>query len=321
MTSLRLYSELDLLNIIIAMSSEHNSGAIDNIFFKEGYRIVSIDRSVDTAVGTVKFDIYLSNPIKNTSLGFELKGFKASNLETEQLNKYESLPVKQYLSVGGAFYKDIDTHNLQTILGINKSRVATVTDFLQANGYNFPVLTVDSTINSLQIVYRRIIDKEICEKLSDFFYNSLKIPTIIFYDKESKLQHVAPRVINKIFQYAKINHLEFTINEVVNETFCSIPDLHNLIGTDIKKAVMDKIKKILKDMSKKEFSSYLYWDSQNKKWLIKRINRNSHQNTDAAFLQLGKQYISRLKQEVSTPFTGFEQLSLFEDDEAIENIN
>jgi hypothetical protein len=320
MSSSQLYSELDILNIIIAMSLEQKSSGIDNIFYQEGYRIVSIDRSVDTDLGTIKYDIYLSNLDKNLSFGFEIKGFKASNLELEQLEKYKNIPVKQYLVVGGAFYKDIDTHQLQTIIGVNKSSERHVTEFIKLHGFTFPILSIDREKASIQIVCERIIDNEIYTKLSTIMYNSSGISPYIHYDKESKLYEIAPRLINKIFQLAKIDCLEFSVDRIVEETYCSIPDLHTIIGADVKKSVKAKIKKILKDMSDNEFSSYLSWDSQNKKWRIHKISSKSHQNTDTAFRQIGKQYVERLRQNANASDEGYEQLSLFDGDEMLEEV-
>ncbi|MGG4043116.1 peroxiredoxin family protein [Bacillus smithii] len=321
MTSLQLYSELDLLNIIIAMSFDHNSSGVENIFYQEGYRIVSIDRSVDIDVGTIKYDIYLSNWEKNMSLGFELKGLKASNLELEQFNKYQNIPIQQYITVGGAFYQDINTHRLQTVIGINKSREEEVKNFIQLHGFTFPLLTIDRDSSIIQIVYNELIDKKMHTKLQHVFYDTFGIPTYIFYDKESKDYQIAPRIINKIFQFAKNDKSVFSVNEIIEETYCAIPGLYQIIGPDVKKSVIVKIKKILRDMSKNEFSSYLKWDHVNKKWSIKRISSNSHFNTDSAFLQLGKQYVDRLKQNLSYPLKGdnfAEQLSLFDYEEMLE---
>ncbi|WP_057767776.1 hypothetical protein [Cytobacillus praedii] len=320
MNSFQLYSELDLLNLIITMSLESKTGDIDNIFFKEGYKIVSIDRSVLTNMGTIKYDIYLSNQVKDISLGFELKGFKASNLTSDQLNKYQSLPIKQYLLLGGAFYQDLDNHRLQTIIGINKSRESLVKEFIQLNGFTFPLLLVDQKTSSIEISTEQLIDNELYLKLKNILFDTLKIPTFIFYDKESKLHHIAPRIINKIFQYAKLDMMEFSVDKITEETYCGIPGLNNVIGIDIKKSVVGKIKKILKEMASNEFSSYIVWNSSNKKWEIKRINSKSHPNTDTAFLQLGKQYVDRLRNGMNLPTIGFEQLTLFDYDEVLEEI-
>ncbi len=79
------------------MCLEKNIPALDNIFYKEGYKIISIDRSVKTSIGTVKYDVFLSNTTKDVSLGFELKGSKASNLDEKQLQKYTYIPTEEYI--------------------------------------------------------------------------------------------------------------------------------------------------------------------------------------------------------------------------------
>ena len=320
MSSSKLYSELEMLNFIIAMSFEKKSAGIDNIFYQEGYRIVSIDRSINTDIGTIKYDIYLSNPDKNTSFGFELKGLKASNLEFEQLNRYKNIPIRQYLTLGGAFYRDVESHLLQTIIGVNNSRQKYVKEFIASNEFSFPIVSIDQEAESIQVVHETIIDSKVSTKLSKIVFDSFDVPTYIYYDKETKPHQIAPRIINKIFQLAKIDYQEFAVDEIVEETYCAIPELHKIIGFDVKKSVIEKIKKILRDMSENEFNSFLNWDSQIKKWKIRRLSSKSHLNTDTAFLQLGKQYVNRLRQNISAGNNNHEQLSLFAVDEIFEGV-
>lgn len=87
------YNELDLINILVCMCLEEELDGIENVFTKHGYNLISIDRNIDTSVGTIKYDLIISNKLKEYSLGFELKGNKASNLETDQLEKYKNVVV------------------------------------------------------------------------------------------------------------------------------------------------------------------------------------------------------------------------------------
>ncbi|HGA0700395.1 TPA: hypothetical protein ACIQN5_001302 [Bacillus cereus] len=298
MSSSQLYSELDLLNIIISMCLEKNIPALDNIFYKEGYKIISIDRSVKTSVGTVKYDVFLSNKTKDISLGFELKGLKASNLDEKQMYKYTNIPTEEYIKLAEANINDIASHKLQTIIGINLTNTSKVKVFCEGHDFSFPIMGFGT--KNLTVCHKTLIDESLHKQLTNNFKVQNYIPTFIHYDKESTAVEIAPRLITNIFGFAKRDKKTFNVDEIICKTFCSIPNLHKKIGADVKRAVSRKITKLLNQLSKEELNNYLIWDKSNSLWQINKISANSHTNTDQAFLQLSEKFMDRLK--TNTPF-------------------
>ncbi|MBD8074968.1 hypothetical protein [Bacillus thuringiensis] len=298
MSSSRLYSELDLLNIIISMCLEQRIPTLDNIFYKEGYKIISIDRSVKTSIGTVKYDVFLSSKTKDISFGFELKGLKASNLDEEQMNKYTSIPTEEFLKLAEPGINNVTSHKLQTIIGINLTNTAKVKVFCEGRNFSFPIMGFGT--KHLAVCHKHLIDESLQKQLSNTISIQGYIPTFIHYDKESTIVEIAPRLLTNIFGFAKRDKKVFNVDEIISVTVCSIPNLHKKIGADVKRAVSRKITKLLDQLSKEELNNYLNWDKPNSVWKINKISANSHTNTDQAFLQLGERFIDRLK--TNTPF-------------------
>ncbi|MET3689515.1 hypothetical protein ABIC37_005065 [Priestia megaterium] len=319
MTSLQSYSELELLNIIISMCTSNKFPNVDNIFFQEGYRIVSIDRSVTTSSGSVKYDLVLSSTIKNLTLCFELKGFKASNISTEQLNRYKGLSTEEYIRLAGIQANDTINHKLQTIIGINLENLLKTEEYQVREGYNFPILSFGS--QTISVSFKELNDVEINRKLTKSV-STLGTPlTFIHFDKESRMSDLAHRTIPTIYSYAKVGTSMFTVEQIVNDVYCSVKELHNIIGPDVKKAVVNKIKSLLKQMSKEEFKNYLSWNGKDKCWMISKIHSESHHTTDFAFQKAGRNFIERLDKEI--PFKIDKdipqgQLSLFDEVEVLD---
>lgn len=319
MSSSQLYSELDLLNIIISMCLENRIPTLDNIFYKEGYKIISIDRSVQTSIGTVKYDVFLSNKTKDISLGFELKGLKASNLDEKQMNKYTNIPTEEYLELAEATTNNITSHKLQTIIGIDLTNIEKVKVFCEGRDFSFPIMGFGTKY--LAVCHKHLIDESLQKQISNNISIEGHIPTFIHYDKESTIVEIAPRLITNIFGFAKRDTKVFNVDEIISVTFCSIPNLHKKIGADVKKAVSRKVTKLLNQLSKEELNNYLHWDKFNSVWQINKICATSHANTDQAFLQLGEKFVARLK--TNTPFkekiaTHPGQLSIYDFKEEVQ---
>ncbi|ANN34858.1 hypothetical protein A9498_26545 [Bacillus thuringiensis serovar coreanensis] len=319
MSSSQLYSELDLLNIIISMCLEKNIPALDNIFYKEGYKIISIDRSVKTSIGTVKYDVFLSNTTKDVSLGFELKGLKASNLDEKQLQKYTNIPTEEYIKLAEVNITDIASHKLQTIIGIDLTNTTKVKLYCEGRDFSFPIMGFGT--KNLTVCHNTLIDESLQKQLSNSIKIQGYIPTFIHHDKESTAAEIAPRLITNIFGFAKRDKTTFNVDEIICKTFCSIPNLHTKIGADVKRAVSRKITKLLNQLSKEELNNYLIWDKSNSVWQINKICANSHTNTDQAFLQLSEKFMNRLK--TNTPFkeknnVPLGQLSIYDFEEELK---
>ncbi|GEL77048.1 hypothetical protein [Tenuibacillus multivorans] len=212
MNSSPLYSELDLVNLFVCMCLDHELPEIDNILKKEGYHLISIDRKVDTSSGSVKFDVLLSNKDKNVSLGFELKGKKASNLEKEQFDRYSNLSSEEYAKLGGVSSTNPQFHQLQTIIGINSINSKKVIEFIKKHHYKFPILAIDSS--SITVKQDRIVDSSVHQHFERYFKYQSFI-SFIKFDKDTPLIQIAPSLITSIFKYAQKNKLIFTVDEIL----------------------------------------------------------------------------------------------------------
>ncbi|MFD2639119.1 hypothetical protein [Piscibacillus salipiscarius] len=308
------YNELDLINILVCMCLEEELDGIENVFTKHGYNLISIDRNIDTSVGTIKYDLIISNKLKEYSLGFELKGNKASNLETDQLEKYKNVSSSELVKFGGLNSFNSEEHKLQTIIGINNHSSENVISFLEEQNYSFPVLAVDTS--NIQIKHIRIIDNEINNVFkSPLIYKSFI--SLIKYDKDTPLENIAPDLIAIILKYSLEGKSNFTVDEVIDDLYCSIPNVFQIIGGDVKKAVRRKIIKLLDRLSKTELSVYLEWDSINQYWYIHRLHPDAHPNTLSSFREKGVAFVNRIREgkAYKQAQVNAGQLSLFDEDE------
>ncbi|OMP67063.1 hypothetical protein [Domibacillus epiphyticus] len=320
MTSLKSYSELDMLNILITMCFAEKLPNSDNIFHQEGYRIISIDRTIQTSSGSIKYDLVLSSVSKNVTLCFELKGFKASNLSNDQLDRYKGLATDEYIGLAGISSPNSMNHELQTIIGINIENAIRVENYQIKEGYSFPILNFGS--KSISLSFRSLKDTQLDERLLKSLSMQEKHPVFIYFDKESSLSDLAYRIIPKVFSYAKVDELTFTVDQIIDDVYCSVKELHRIIGPDVKKAVINKIKQLLKKMSQEEYKDFLSWDSKQQRWNILKINSESHHVTDMAYQRAAGTFIERLKS--GAPFTIDKvvpegQLSIFDFEEDIEH--
>lgn len=304
MNSSQAYSELDLINILLTMCMPLSGPAQNNILFKEGYRIISIDRDVHIDGVTVKYDIVLSSSKKDITLCFELKGYKASNIEKEQFDKYKGISVEEFTRLSGIYSKNRHEHKLQTLIGINMENIPKVESFQVKKGYSFPILGFGS--QEITVHFKKIEDEEVDEAFVNGFQIKQGYSKVIHFDKESTDLDIAHRMIAYIFSLAKRNQLSFTVDQAVEETYCTAKSLYKIIGPDVKKAVRSRMMKLLKKLSLEEFKEYIEWDTKERTWLIHKVGPDSHHQTNIAFRKASLKFLERLKS--NAPFNKEEKV-------------
>ncbi len=309
------YNELELLNLAILMCLESNASGVDNILFKHKYKIISIDRSVDTAVGTIKYDVCLTSIEKEITLGIEIKGENASNLDEKQLNRYKNIPLDQFIYSNGIPSTNTNIHKIETLLMVNTPRITPVRQKLEQLGYNFSILGLDSDYLSASLDEIESIDLEFSDdlKTNPNILTQMKPPLLIKLDKESSEIDIASDVLSEIFKILIGKQDSFKVDEILENTYCSIPHLLNIVGTDIKSAVQNKIKRCLRDLSKNELEKNLIWESSEKKWILKNLTYSSPIKLGNKLNNVHNDFVAR--KTGSTTSVSVDQLTLFDYDD------
>lgn len=273
-----LYSELELLNFAISLCMETSNYGIENIMHQIGYRIISVERSINTTVGTLKYDLCLSCRSKEMTIGFEIKGGLASNISMDQLKRYDGVGVKEFIIESGIPFNDGTIHQLSTVIMCNTSRAGILRQELEVNGYNFSIFSLDASHFQVFIDPKGIIDDEFIETVQNDVkvINHKRIPYYIKFDKESLLSDIAKSVITEYVRFILEKRTSFKVDEMIENVYCSVPGLVKIIGADVKKHISRTIKSILRQMSKKEFVKYLEWDGQKQAWQINNINETNN---------------------------------------------
>ena len=160
-----LFTELELLNLAILMCLDNNTSGVNNLFYKHGYKIISIDRSVDTSSGTIKYDLCLNSLSKEITLGLEIKGNLASNIDDEQMKRYSKIPIKEYLYQSGIHSVNHDIHQIKTLLMINADRIRETRKKLSSLGYEFSIFGLDSLNMLIKLDEIDYFDKNVYDEL------------------------------------------------------------------------------------------------------------------------------------------------------------
>ncbi|WP_203288183.1 hypothetical protein [Metabacillus sp. cB07] len=308
MSSSKLYSELDLLNILISLCMQENN-ATNNIFFQEGYSISAIEQSIKLTKGDVKFDLLLWNKEKCICLAFELKGLNASNLSNDQLERYWKINWDEFLKLSN-IDNDQNLTKCQALIGVNLKKAPSVQEFISKNKYGFPILGVG--VKAIEVFHNEVIDEQIAEKLKDTNVN-IDVPfKYIYYDKDSTLYDIASRLFVRIYALGKQDINNLNLDKIIQECYCSIPNLHKIIGADVKKSVLTKVKKILRLASNEELKDYLSWLPEKKVWQLSKIKSGSHYSTDKAYRDLSLKLLERLKKEPAEKKESYQQVTIFD---------
>lgn len=309
-----LYSELELLNFAISMCLETSNYGIENIMQQIGYRIISVERSINTMAGTLKYDLCLSCKSKEMTVGFEIKGGLASNISKDQLKRYDEVEVQEFIRESGIPFYDGTVHQLSTIIMCNTSRSNIVRKELEKIGYNFSIFSIDGNHHNVSIDPKGIIDEEFTKTIQSEagVIKNKRIPYYIKFDKESLLSDIAKSVITEYVRFILDKKTSFKVDEMIESVYCSVPGLVKIIGADVKKHISRTIKSILRQMSKKEFAKFLEWDGQNQVWQINNINDTNNLQILKVLRLKGESFILGIEGKKADDFISEGQLS-FED--------
>ncbi|WDV09393.1 hypothetical protein [Lysinibacillus irui] len=310
---IKYYTEIELLNLAILMCLESDTNGVNNILYKHNYKIVSIDRSISTAVGTVKYDICLTSTQKELTVGIEIKGDRASNIDEDQLNRYKNVPLEQFIYLSGIPSQDLNAHKMETVIMVNSPRLSYVRDKLEQYGYKFSILGLDSNHLTASLDEIHTIDQAIAHDINSNpnILSTITPPLIIKFDKESDETVIAAEVIPEIFRILLEKRDTFTVDEIIESTYCSVPYLLNIVGADIKSSVNNKIKRCLRDLSKFELNKHLIWDSIDKHWELKGLDYSTPAKLGEKLKNVHNKYMAR-KNNTSPIHENLDQLSLFD---------
>lgn len=315
-----LYTELELLNFAIAMCMNNSTYEIENILYQTGYRIISIDRSVDTSVGTLKYDLCLSCKEKEMTIGLEIKGGLASNISNDQLKKYKEVEIYEFIRGSGITFNDSSVHQLSTIIMCNTIRKDEVRKNLKELGYDFSVLSIDANQYKIYLDSSGVIDKELLEKINSKskIIKGGRIPYFVKFDKESLAVDVARSVITEYVRFVLEKRNSFQVDEMIENVYCGIPGLMKIIGADVKKNISRTVRNILRQMSKKHFKKFLEWDTEDKVWLINNINESNNLSLLKSLKGKGESFLLEIEGKKSEDLIPEGQLS-FEDFELMHD--
>lgn len=313
-----LYSELELLNLAISMCLETSNYGIENIMHQIGYRIISVERSINTNVGTLKYDLCLSCKSKEMTVGFEIKGGLASNISKGQLKRYGEVEVKEFVRESGIPFSDGDIHQLSTIIMCNTSRSDIVRRELEKFGYKFSIFSIDANHHEVSIDPKGIIDEELTKTIQSKVkvIRNKRVPYYIKFDKESLLSDIAKSVITEYVKFVLERKPSFKVDEMIESVYCSVPGLAKIIGADVKKHISKTIRSILRQMSKKEFAKFLEWNGQQQVWQINNINDSNKFQMLKILKTRGESFLSGIEGKKAADLVPDGQLS-FEDFEVM----
>lgn len=274
-SDIREINELDLLNLFLNLLKEVPHFGVDNVLKKSGYSLFSIEKDVRTDEGTIKFDICLRN--SDEFLGVELKGGRYNN-DTDQIQKYKTFNKKQYLR--NETVNDIETINFHVHIVFNKR-------------YNR-----DFEADDDHLVYSifKIADCYIkfeCNSMIMNFINENKekvnldnVQKIIRFDKETKREDLAILICTEVDACLLANE-PFTIDDIYIRAYCSIPEVADTIGSDIKSFANKKIKELLRKMESSSYKDLIKWE--NKTWIpVRQASVSEIKRARKVFLEVLK---------------------------------
>ncbi|MFJ8459739.1 hypothetical protein ACIQ57_11490 [Lysinibacillus xylanilyticus] len=285
---IKYYTEIELLNLAILMCLESDTNGVNNILYKHNYKIVS-------------------------TVGIEIKGDRASNIDEDQLNRYKNVPLEQFIYLSGIPSQDLNAHKMETVLMVNSSRLSYVRDKLEQYGYKFSILGLDSDYLTASLDEIHTIDQAIAHDINSNpnILSTITPPLIIKFDKESDETVIAAEVIPEIFRILLEKRDTFTVDEIIENTYCSVPYLLNIVGSDVKSSVNNKIKRCLRDLSKFELDKNLIWDSIDKHWKLKGLDYSTPAKLGEKLKNVYNNYMAR-KSSTSPIQENPDQLSLFD---------
>lgn len=109
-------------------------------------------------------------------------------------------------------------------------------------------------------------------KINSLTENIIKIPKnriskFINFDQHSTVKELVPVAVQNIISYILEDKLEFTLEELTNDLLSPYPGIEDLIGSETKGAVKNKLKTVMSRLNDKK-PEYFSWKNEQKYWEI-----------------------------------------------------
>ncbi len=274
--------ENELLNIIIGLTLPRTG--FPSPFYDLGYKVMAIEQSFVNGKGkTVKPDIIIANQDKSILVLFEAKSGK--NAELEQLDNYYNIKSKDLINNAGfnreLFDKGFNvSYFCYKLTFIDEEKVLACENLIKSieDKYDYPVIMFNKEDGFISLILNEYIDDE----LNTLFNGILEIPTdkiprLLKFDQHTTKQEIKNEIIRNILSYILKDKLEFTIEELTSDVISPYSGFEKLIGSQTKKAIKNKVKYAMRDISK-EKSDYFNWNSTQKCWKIDESLKDPNYN-------------------------------------------
>lgn len=274
--------ENELINILIGLCFPRP--AFPNDLYNLGYRIKGFEKIFNNINGNeIKPDMIIACEKKGCLIFFESKSGK--NVEKEQIKNYSEI-TKEDLIRNAGFNKKLLTlgHDISYICYektfVNKKEIKGFNNLLKGikGKYNFPILVFDKEKSTLSLKYFTFKDDELTSILSKEIKIPMeRLPTFIKFDQHSSEEDIEIEVLRSIISYIQVDKMKFTIGEMLSEIISPFPGFKDLIGPQTKKSIKNKLKKVLKQISK-DRPDYFTWNGEGQAWIIDDKLNGLHYN-------------------------------------------
>ncbi|RCW86902.1 hypothetical protein DER71_10610 [Halanaerobium sp. DL-01] len=263
--------EKELVNIIIGLTFPR--AGFPHPFYDLDYEVKALEQSfVNKKGNTVKPDLIIASQ-RGFLIIFEAKSGK--NAEEEQLKNYADIENRDLINNVGFqniyLEKGFDISYLcYQDTYVEDERIGAYDNLIKSikGNYNFAVLKYDKDNSFLSLELNEFND----EKINLLTKSIIKIPKnriphFINFDQHSTVKELIPAAVQNIISYILEDKLEFTLEELTNDLLSPYPGIENLIGSETKRAVKNKLKRVMRKLKDKK-PEYFSWKNEQKYWKI-----------------------------------------------------
>jgi ribosomal protein S18 len=237
------------------------------------YEVKSLEESfVNIDGNTVKPDLIIASK-RGYLIIFEAKSGK--NAEKHQLENYSNIKNTDLINNAGFkriyFKKGFDiSYICYKNTYIENEKTSAFENLIKSidGYYRFAVLKYDKEEGFLSLELNKFKDN----KINNLSKNIIKIPKnriprFISFDQHSAVKELIPVAVQNIISYILEEKLEFTLEELTNDSLSPYPGIEDLIGSETKKAVKNKLKEVMRKLREKK-PEYFSWKNKQKYWEI-----------------------------------------------------
>ena len=264
--------EKELVNIIIGLTFPR--AGFPHPFYDLDYEVKALEQSfVNTDGNTVKPDLIIASKQRGYLIIFEAKSGK--NADENQLENYRNINKSDIINNAG-FQKvylekgfDISYLCYQNTY-IEEEKIAAFKNLIKSikGHYQFAVLKYNKENGYLSVELNKFKDN----KINSLTENIIKIPKnripkFINFDQHSTVKELVPVAVQNIISYILEDKLEFTLEELTNDLLSPYPGVEDLIGSETKRAIKNKLKTVMSRLNDKK-PEYFSWKNEQKYWEI-----------------------------------------------------